>query len=143
MPERQVEWMKFLRTKENGSHCSPAIECLIDDPHGKGSFLEEAKTIILQQVPFESYITFRIIAEFFAIIIHMLLNIAIVIATRESSVQRGNLGHQWAFYPLGVLIFTSVVGVLNHVVDPTPHILPIIVFSVTMFVCAIVVIFSG
>lgn len=135
--------MQHLRSKENVSHCSPAIECLIEDAHGSGSILEEARTVVYQQVPYESYFPIRIIAEIFPIIIHMLLNIAIVIATRETSVGRGNIGHQWAFYPIGVLVFSSVLGLINHAVGTDQFLIPMIVFPVTMFICAIVVLFSG
>lgn len=136
--------MKTIRKINNITECSPAIECLIKDPHEHGSILEDnIRTVIINEVPYESYYPLRIIAEIFPIIIHMLLNIAIVIATRETSTGRGNIGHQWAFYPIGVLVFASVLGVLNHAVDVNRFIIPMIVFSVTMFVCAVVVLFSG
>lgn len=135
--------MQHLRVKENISHCSPAVECLIENPHGVGSMLEKGSVVIVNELPYVSYYTIRIFAELFPIIIHMLLNIAIVIATRETSVGRGNIGHQWAFYPIGVLIFASILGVLNHAVTIDQFIIPFITFSITMFICAIVVLFSG
>lgn len=144
MPELQVSWMKHLRRREDPtSSCSPSVECLIEDPHGQGSIIEEETKIILSQVPYESYYPLRIIAEIFPLIIHMLLNISIVIATRETSVGRGNIGHQWAFYPIGVLVFASVLGLLNHAFDFQQFYIPLIGFVITMFVCAIVVLFSG
>lgn len=121
----------------------PVIECLIRDAHEMGSILQEDKSIIYHQVPYETYYPLRIVAEIFPIVIHMLLNIAIVIATRETSVGRGNVGHQWAFYPIGVLVFSTVLGLINHAVDITQFWIPMITFSVTMFVCAIVVLMSG
>lgn len=143
MPERQVAWMHLLRARNNISQCSPAIECLIEDAHEVGSILEETKIIVLQQVPHESYYPLRIIAEIFPIIIHMLLNISIVIATRETSIGRGNIGHQCAFYPIGVLAFASILGLVNHAVTIDQFIIPMVTFCVTMFVCAIIVLFSG
>lgn len=135
--------MQHLRLKENITHCSPAIECLIQDAHESGSILQEEKTVVYQQVLYESYFPLRIIAEIFPVIIHMLLNIAIVIGTRETSVGRGNIGHQWAFYPIGVLVFASALGIVNHAVSFDQFLIPMIVFPITMFVCAIVVLFSG
>lgn len=136
--------MQLLRAKDDPSAvCTAAVECLIEDPHGKGSILEESKRIIFHQVPYESYYPLRIIAEIFPLIIHMLLNISIVIATRETSVGRGNIGHQWAFYPIGVLVFATVLGLLNHAFSIQQFYIPMIGFVVTMFVCAIVVLFSG
>jgi hypothetical protein len=144
VPERQVTWMKMIRKPLNVSECAPAIECLVKDPQERGSILENSiLSIIDKEVPYEYYYTIRIIAEIFPIIIHMLLNICIVIATRETSVGRGNIGHQWAFYPIGVLVFASVLGVINHGFDVESFYIPMIVFCVTMFVCAIVVLFSG
>lgn len=135
--------MKHLRLKENISQCSPVIECLIQDAHGSGSILEEEKTVVYQQVPYPSYLPIRIIAEIFPIIIHMLLNIAIIIATRETSTGRGNIGHLLAFYPIGVLVFASTLGLINHAVDLNQFLIPMIAFPITMFACAIVVLFSG
>lgn len=144
VPERQITWMKTIRKINNITECSPAIECLIKDPHERGSILEDnIRTIIVKEVPYESYYPLRIIAEMFPIIIHFLLNLSIIIATRETSVGRGNVGHQWAFYPIGVLVFASVLGVINHAVDIDRFLIPMIVFSVTMFICAIVVLFTG
>lgn len=126
-------------------HCSAAVECLIKDPHKSGSFLEEDETIVLQQVPYEFYYPLRIIAEIFPMIIHMLLNISIVVATRETSVGRGNVGHQLAFYPIGVLVFASILGLINHLVGRSiqQFLIPMITFCLTMFLCALTVLFSG
>lgn len=132
MPQRQIDSMQG-----NGT-CSPAVECLIHDAYEVGSILEESK-----KVPYSSYYTLRIIAEIFPILIHMLLNISIIIATRETSVGRGNIGHQWAFYPIGILLFATVLGLVNHPVEVEQFYIPIITFCVTMFVCAIVVLLSG
>ena len=137
--------MKTLRLKDNASHCSPAVECLILNPFELGSILEQDPHNVLQQVPYGSYLTLRIIAEIFPLIVHMLLNIAVIIATRETSIGRGNVGHQLAFYPIGVLFFASILGAVNHLIpsDVQPFFVPIIVFASTMLVCAIVVVFSG
>jgi hypothetical protein len=87
--------MKHVRKINNITECSPAIECLIKDPHERGSILEDnIRTVSIRNVPYESYYLVRIIAEIFPIIIHMLLNISIIIATRETSTGRGNVGHQ-------------------------------------------------
>lgn len=133
VPQLQIEWMKHIRIR---NVCAPAIECMLKDP--QDSILQN----INKDVPYNSYYTLRIIAELFPIIIHMLLNISIVIATRETSVGRGNIGHQWAFYPIGVLVFASVLGVINHGVELKSFLIPMIVFPVTMFLCALVVLFS-
>lgn len=144
VPEAQIKWMKIIRNpKKNMAECSPTIECLVKDPHQSKSILKDSiHSVVVNEVPYESYYTLRVIAEIFPIIIHMLLNISIVIATRETSSGRGNVGHQWAFYPIGVLVFASVLGVVNHVVDCASFWIPMISFCITMFVCAVVVLCS-
>lgn len=141
MPEEQIKWMKTVR---NVSECTQAIECIVKNPLKKGSILENSiLSVIDKEALRSSYYTIRIIAEVFPIIIHMLLNISIIIATRETSIGRGNVGHQLSFYPMGVLTFASILGLLNHGIELEKFLIPMITFPITMFICAIVVLFSG
>lgn len=144
IPGKQIDWMNLVHYHKNLS-CAVTTECMIEDPFSKDSILWSVSRDRFDEVPlqFDLYVTLRIIAELFPVVIHMLLNIAIIIATRETSVGRGNVGHQWVFYPLGVLFFATVIGLINHAISIEQHIVPIIVFSVTMFVCAVVVLLSG
>ena len=140
--------MKLLNFARENFTCTPAVECHISDPFGKESilrFIDRTQKYSGEPVPYEVYVPLRVIAELFPVIIHMLLNIAIIIATRETSIGRGNVGHQWAFYPIGLLVFASVIGLLNHAFadDTNRYLIPILTFSITMFICAIVVLFSG
>lgn len=146
IPPAQVDWMNLQRLRDNLT-CTPAVECHIDGPFEKDSilrFIERTNEYTQIPIPYESYIPLRIIAELFPVIIHMLLNIAIIIATRETSVGRGNVGHQWVFYPIGVLVFASVIGLINHALpsDVDNFFVPILVFAVTMLICAVVVLLS-
>lgn len=137
--------MNLQRLREN-STCTPAVECHINDPYGHDSilrFIERTTKYAGTPASYEVYFPLRIIAELFPVIIHMLLNLAIIITTRETSVGRGNVGHQWAFYPIGVLVFASVIGLINHALDVEAYVVPIAVFAVTMIVCAVLVLFSG
>ncbi|CAG9812233.1 unnamed protein product [Chironomus riparius] len=148
VPEQQVQWMKLLNFARENFTCTPAVECHISDPFGKESilrFIDRTQKYSGEPIPYEVYVPLRVIAELFPVIIHMLLNIAIIIATRETSIGRGNVGHQWAFYPIGLLVFASVIGLLNHAFadDTNRYLVPILTFSITMFICAIVVLFSG
>lgn len=148
IPAQQVEWMRILQTVRNTSNCIPVVECHILDPYSPSSILsviERAESFNETELQHDLYFTLRIIAEIFPVIIHMLLNIAIIVATRETSVGRGNVGIQWAFYPIGVLIFASVIGLINHAMpnDCDKYFAPILAFSISMFVCAFVVLLSG
>lgn len=140
----QVVWMNMIHLHKNQT-CAVTTECMIEDPFSPDSLLRYINRDTEPEVSlqFDLYLGLRIIAELFPVIIHMLLNIAIIIATRETSTGRGNVGHQWVFFPIGVLVFASVIGLINHAIDIEQHIVPIIVFSVTMFICAVVVLFSG
>jgi hypothetical protein len=137
-------WMNAINRKDNENYtCSPAVECDVYNPYEKSSILR-FEGLSADPVQYKLYITLRIIAELFPVILHMLLNIAIIIATRETSIGRGNVGHQWVYYPLGVLAFASLIAILNHAIDKVePFFIPILVFSITCFVCAVVVLFSG
>lgn len=134
-----------MRLKDNASACIPAIECLIEHRDASDNILKEKRTVVYHDVPYDSYYPIRIIAEIFPIIIHMLLNIALIVATRETSIGRGDVGHQWAFYPIGVLVFSSALGLVNHLIhyNIRPFVVPMVVFGVAMFICAIVVLFTG
>lgn len=137
--------MKTIRLKDNASHCTPAVECLIQGPHEIGSILEKTG-VNRDEVPFACYLTIRAIAEIFPLIVHMLLNISIIIATRETSAGRVNVGHISAYYPIGVLVFSVGIGITNHLIPYSVNtfFVPIITFAVTMLVCAIIVVlFSG
>ncbi|CRL08087.1 CLUMA_CG020920, isoform A [Clunio marinus] len=139
IPERQITWMRLQRKIYNETHeCIPAIDCNIGESFGGKNLLN-----IFYEVPYTSYTTLRIIAEIFPILIHMILNIMIIVATRETSTGRGNVGHQLAFYPMGVLVFGSILGITNHLHALEPFFIPIITFCCTMFVSAFVVLFSG
>jgi hypothetical protein len=139
--------MNHIRAIKNQTCTTPAVECHIAEPFKSSSILsvirriEHFRGIELQ---YDHYVTLRIIAELFPVIIHMLLNVAVIVATRETSVGRGNVGHQWAFYPIGVLVFASVIGLVNHVLpgDVDAYVVPILTFSITCFVCAVIVLFS-
>lgn len=140
--------MKLQLLKDKIYHCAPAIECLVDNIGEAGSILEDKSC--LRKAPYISYTILRVLAELFPVIIHTLLNISIIVATRETSVDRGNVGHQWAFYPIGILFFANFLGLLNHLIvtpgetDVTNRsLITMITFPITMFVAAIVVLFSG
>lgn len=141
----QIVWMNTVNLHRNQT-CTVTTECMIEDPFSGDSLLRFINRDDIEpevSLQFDLYLLLRIIAEYFPVIIHMLLNVAIIIATRETSTGRGDVGHIWVFYPIGVLIFATVIGLINHAIDIEQHIVPILVFSVTMFVCAVVVLFSG
>ncbi|XP_070508871.1 uncharacterized protein SP1173 [Chironomus tepperi] len=150
VPEQQIKWMEVIHKIRSNYTCTPAVECHISNPFEKESilrYIERTYKYTGQTIPYNVYILLRVIAELFPVIIHMLLNIAIIIATRETSVGRGNIGQQWAFYPIGLIVFATFIGLINHTIDHAEqdyrYFVPILTFSITMFICAVVVLLSG
>ena len=72
------------------------IECEIHDPYKNSeSFLTDTrcfKIIGNDSEVFLLYLIIRSLADLFMIAAHSLINVAIVVATRETSVGRGNIG---------------------------------------------------
>lgn len=92
-------------------------------------------------IPYVILVTF---GEMLPAIVVLLLTITLFISTREMETQRGIISRQWIFFPLGVLTFSTVLGILNHL-DPAEkdlHFYPFITFAIVSLVCVIVVLFS-
>ncbi|KAK0176210.1 hypothetical protein PV328_000368 [Microctonus aethiopoides] len=125
---------------------SCSIECEILDPfmlpgsvHTKNQCSQVAGD---PGMTFWIYIVIRSIADIFPTAAVTLLNAAIVIATRETSCGRGDVGRQLAFGSLGFAIFGPLAGLLNIVspISPRPpFLLPIVLHVVLMIIASIVV----
>ena len=88
---------------------------------------------------FWMYLTIRSIADIFPTAAVSLVDAAVVIATRETSCGRGDVGHQLAFGSLGFAAFGPLVGYLNSLVPSRPaYFLPIAFHVGTMILAAIV-----
>ena len=93
IPEPQKLWMRFYM---NSSHCKPMIECEIYEPYENfDSFLMGSrcyKSVGNNSEMFSLYLIIRSFADLFMITAHSLFNVAIIVATRETSIGRGNIG---------------------------------------------------
>lgn len=88
---------------------------------------------------FWMYLTIRSIADIFPTAAVTLIDAAIVIATRETSCGRGDVGRQLAFGSLGFAIFGPLAGYLNLLMPYRPaYLLPIIMHVGLMIVASIV-----
>lgn len=116
------------------------VECEVLQPHEENSILADSSCFVKK--PFYSYVTLRLLAELFPVTIHVLLNVATIVATRETSIGRGNVGHQLAFNAVGVLVFSTLLGSINHVVNVANYVIPIITFSIAFLVAAVAVLLS-
>lgn len=91
------------------------------------------------------YFILRALGDLFAISVHLLLNIAIIVATRETSSGRGNLGHLLVWGALGIAVFSLTLGLVHQFADidvAYDHLVPMITFSVAVLIGAIIVVFA-
>ncbi|XP_015593027.1 uncharacterized protein LOC107266750 isoform X2 [Cephus cinctus] len=87
------------------------------------------------------YVVVRSIADIFPTTAVALLDGAIVIATRETSCGRGDVGRQLAFGSLGFAAFAPLAGYLSTLMPPSPaYFLPVALFAVLMLLAALIAI---
>ncbi|XP_001605410.1 uncharacterized protein LOC100121799 isoform X2 [Nasonia vitripennis] len=96
------------------------IECLLENPYDvdrvEDSVLAESQcrqVIGNEQLTFWMYLAIRCLADIFPTAAVALIDAAIVIATRETSTGRGDVGRQLAFGSLGFAIFGPLSGYLT------------------------------
>lgn len=92
------------------------------------------------EVAFWMYLFVRSVADIFPTTAVALIDAAVVIATRETSCGRGDVGRQLAFGSLGFALFGPLVGYLSILVNdigPT-YWLPLILHAIMMILAAIV-----
>ncbi|XP_044579842.1 uncharacterized protein LOC123261971 isoform X1 [Cotesia glomerata] len=136
----EADMAKFNQT------CS--VECDILDPFVlPGSIHTENQCRQVAGDPdmtFWMYLTIRSIADIFPTAAVTLVDAAIVIATRETSCGRGDVGRQLAFGSLGFALFGPLAGYLNLLIAPKPaYLLPIILHVAMMILAAIVALSSN
>lgn len=88
-----------------------------------------------------SYFTIRLIADIFPLAALVLLDTSIIIATRETSTGRGDVGHQFAWGSLGWAMFSPIVGLFD-VSEEVPYLLPFSVGVILLFISAVILLFA-
>lgn len=132
----------------NNNSCIPVIQCDVDDPYdAPNSVLAESQCLQVIGDPtttFWSYLFLRSVADIFPTSAITLLDAAVIIATRETSTGRGDVGRQLAWGTLGFSLFAPLVGfVTQHCMPPTPaYAIAIIMFAVFMAIAALILIFA-
>lgn len=138
IPKQQASWMKLYM---NNSKCKPMVECEVVDPYDSpGSVLADSQCIkIIGDVDatLTSYFVIRLLAEIFPTAAVTLLNAAIIIATRETSTGRGDIGRQLAFGSLGWATFPFILGMCGV---QGQLLWPVVVFAIAMIVAAMILI---
>lgn len=132
----------------NNNSCVPVIQCDVDDPYDSpNSVLAESQCLQVIGDPattFWSYLFLRSVADIFPTAAITLLDAAVIIATRETSAGRGDVGRQLAWGTFGFSIFAPLVGfITQHSMPPTPaYAIAIILFALFMVIAALILIFA-
>ena len=88
-----------------------------------------------------SYFTLRVIADIFPLAVIVLLDTAILIATRDPVSSRGDVGHQLAWASLGWAIFAPIVSI-DFFDNATDYFIPFIVGIILIVLSALILLFS-
>lgn len=125
----------------NSSNCKPMVECEVVEPYSNSeSVLAESGCIKVDgdaDTTFWLYLIIRSLADIFPTAAIVLLDTSIIIATRETSSGRGDVGHQLAWGSLGWAIFAPISGVISVAVETPAFLVPFIIFAILTVIAAI------
>ncbi|XP_053986374.1 uncharacterized protein LOC128880374 isoform X2 [Hylaeus volcanicus] len=133
-----------LRARMAEVYQSCSIECDLVDPYTlPDSVLVESQcqqTEDWSHLVFWTYLAIRSAADIFPTTAVALIDAAVVIATRETSCGRGDVGRQLAFGSLGFAIFGPLTGYLSTLIDNLNsfYYLPIGLHAALMLLAALV-----
>jgi hypothetical protein len=134
-----------MKLTKNKTECIPMVECNITHAYdNEKSFLSQSLCYEVEESSLIwPYFILRSLGDLFAISVHLLLNIAIIVATRETSTGRGNVGHQLVWGAIGIFVFSLILGLTHQYagIDETmDHFIPMITFCVAMLIGAVIVV---
>lgn len=134
----------LIDSKKNS--CRPVIQCEVVNPY------DTADSVMMQsqcvevfgdpETTFWYYLVIRSIADIFPTAALVLFDAAIIIATRETSTGRGDVGRQLVWGTLGFAITAPVVGLIAEYEESRVYITPIITFAVFMILAAVITLFA-
>ncbi|CAK1551833.1 unnamed protein product [Leptosia nina] len=128
----------------DGGECKPAVRCQVLDPYDEpDGVLANAECRLVIGDPsytFWSYFIIRLFADIWPTAALALLGAACVIATRETSLGRGDVGRQLAFGTLGLAIFPPLAGLAASVMPETPYLVPFLLHALFMLIGALILI---
>lgn len=123
-------------TRGNTSSCHPVVMCNIYEPYNSSESMLKVTECGYNNISFWLYLFIRSIADIFPTAAVALLNAAVVIATRETSTGRGDVGKQLAVGALGLAIFPPLCGWIDVPV------VSLIIFSVMLVLAALILLFD-
>ncbi|XP_037297227.1 uncharacterized protein LOC115452751 [Manduca sexta] len=140
-PERLADIMK------DDEECTPAVRCQVLDPYDEpDGVLADAECRLVIGDPaatFWTYLFIRILADIWPTAGLALLGAACVIATRETSLGRGDVGRQLAFGTLGLAIFPPLAGLAIDQMPENPYLVPFVMHAVFMLIGALILLLDS
>lgn len=97
-------------TKDGTVDCRPVVKCNIYDAYNSTNSLLKVSQCGYNNISFYLYLFIRSIGDIFTAAAVALLAAAVVIATRETSTGRGDVGKQFAAGALGLAVFAPIIG---------------------------------
>ncbi|XP_013185915.2 uncharacterized protein LOC106131367 [Amyelois transitella] len=138
VPPQRLRDLNF----ESSGPCRPAVRCLVldpyDEPDGVLADAECRRVVGDPAFTFTTYFILRVLADIWPIAALALLGAACVIATRETSLGRGDVGRQLAFGTLGLAIFPPLAGLAADSMPDNPFLVPFIMHAVFMLIGALI-----
>ncbi|XP_045492373.1 uncharacterized protein LOC123691837 [Colias croceus] len=135
---------KIEEINRDGGECTPAVRCEVLDPYDEpDGVLADAECRLVIGDPaytFWSYFVIRLFADIWPTAALALLSAACVIATRETSLGRGDVGRQLAFGTLGLAIFPPLAGLAADNMPETPFLVPFLLHAMFMLIGALILI---
>ncbi|CAG9563094.1 unnamed protein product [Danaus chrysippus] len=129
-----------------GETCKPAVRCQVMDPYDEpDGVLADAECRHIVGEPattFWTYLVIRVLADIWPTAGLALLGAACVIATRETSLGRGDVGRQLAFGTLGLAIFPPLAGYAGEQMTESPYLVPFLLHAVFMVIGALILLFD-
>ncbi|CAG4964486.1 unnamed protein product [Parnassius apollo] len=127
--------------------CRPAVRCQVLDPYDEpDGVLADAECRLIIGDPaytFWSYFVLRCIADIWPTAGLALLGAACVIATRETSLGRGDVGRQLAVGTIGLAIFPPLAGFAAEQMPDTPYLVPFLMHALFMLIGALILLIDG
>ncbi|XP_047989275.1 uncharacterized protein LOC125228664 [Leguminivora glycinivorella] len=127
--------------------CIPTVRCQVLDPYDeKDSVMGHAECKVYTGDPtatFWSYFVIRILSDIWPTAALALLGTACVIATRETSIGRGDVGRQLAVGTIGLAIFPPIAGVASDAMPENPFLVPFLMHAVFMLIGAAILLLDS
>lgn len=125
-------------TKDGTIDCRPVVKCNIHDAYNSSNSLLRVSQCGYNNISFYLYLLFRSLGDLFTAAAVALLGAAVVIATRETSTGRGDVGKQFAAGAFGMAVFAPIIGGLAE----GHFLVALLSFVILMVLAALILLFD-